>query len=164
MLAKAAAIAAHRSGRHTQQARAGEVRHHLRPCAGNGVVRLVNHHQLEELPRQQVQPSRQGLDAGHLHRMAQVHTATGSDAAMRDTHRRQAAAGLVQQLLAVHEDADAVALARGGLGDVAEYVSLAPASGQHRQHLTMTQLVLQADVGDQLLLVGAEVHSGRLGW
>ena len=119
-----------------------------RPCAGRGVVRLVNYQQLEELTRQQVQPSGQGLDAGHLHRMAQVHPATGSDAAMWHAHRRQAAAGLVQQLLTVDEDADPVALARGGLGDVAEYVSLAAAGAQHHQHRLTSLLVLKPDLID----------------
>jgi hypothetical protein len=92
------------------------------------VVRLINDHQLKKVTRQQVQPSRNGADAGYLHRMGQVHATAGLYQAMRDAHGLQAPAGLLQQLSAMHQDADAVAFARSGLGNVAENTSF-PAAG-----------------------------------
>jgi hypothetical protein len=47
-----------------------EVLDHLCPCAGAGVVRFVDDQQLEEIPRQQVQPAGKRLHTGNLHRMA----------------------------------------------------------------------------------------------
>jgi hypothetical protein len=38
--------------------------------ASRGVVRLVHHQKLKEIPWQQVQPPGYGLHAGNLHRMA----------------------------------------------------------------------------------------------
>jgi hypothetical protein len=41
------------------------------------------------------------------------------------------------------------------LGDVAEADRLATAGGEHCQHCAVAELVLQADVGDELGLVGS---------
>jgi hypothetical protein len=71
---------------------------------------------------------------------------------------------LIQQLLAMHQDADAVALTRSLLRNVAEAHCLPATGAEHRQHTTAPHLVLQADVSYQLLLVWAEVHSSLKAW
>ena len=132
-----------------------EVLQHSRPLISAGVVCLVHHEQVEKLRRQLVKPAGEGLDAGNLHGMGQVHAAAGLDAAMRNAHGGETAAGLVEQFSAVHKDTDAVALFGGRLGDVAEAHRLAAAGWQHCQHRAVAELVLQADVGDELGLVGS---------
>ena len=105
---------------------------HLCPGACIGVMRLINHQQLEKITRQFMQPARQCLHACYLHRMAQVHAAIGGDQPMPHTHAPEAIAGLFQQLSAMDQDADAVATLSGRLRDVAEANGLASTGRQHR--------------------------------
>lgn len=63
--------------------------------------------------------------------MAEVHAAAGSDDAVVHAQAVEAAAGLIHQLLAVHEDADAIAELGGPLSDVAEDDRLPTASRQN---------------------------------
>ena len=77
---------------------------------------------------------------------------------MLNIHAAKAAAGLIQQLSAVHQDADAVTFTCSGLRNVAEYISFAAAGRQYRQDTAVAELVSQAYVGNQLLLVRTEVH------
>ena len=61
-LAQSAAVRSARRRRHAQHPAAVEVLQHTGPGAGVAVVRLVHHQQLEELPREPMQSSGQGLD------------------------------------------------------------------------------------------------------
>jgi hypothetical protein len=78
---------------------------------------------------------------------------------MPHTQGRQADAGLAEQFLAMHQDADPVAAAGGLFGDVAEDHGFAAAGGEDKQHGAVAGLVRLTDFGDGLVLVGAEVHA-----
>jgi hypothetical protein len=65
---------------------------------------------------------------------------------------------LIQQFGAMDKDADAVALASSGLGNVTEYDGLSTASWQDGEDRAMTELVLKSDLRDQGLLIWPELH------
>ena len=95
-----------------------------------------------------MEPPGQGLHAGHLNALAQVLAVAGCDDAVIAANGVEGAAGLIDQLLAVHEDADPVAADGGLLGDVDEGVGLAAAGGQHEQDAAEASHVGAADLGD----------------
>jgi hypothetical protein len=77
---------------------------------------------------------------------------------MLHIHAAKASAGLIQQLLPMHQNANAVAFTCRSLGNIREAHSLAAASRQYCKDTAFAELVLQPDVGYQLVLVGAKVH------
>ena len=131
---------------------------HVAPCSGIGVVGFVYDQQLKEVGWDQVQSAGKCLHAGHLHGMGEVHFAVGADATVLHIHGCKAAAGLIQQFGAMDKDADAVALASSGLGNVTKYDGLATAGWQDGENGGMTKLVLESDLRDQRLLIWPELH------
>jgi hypothetical protein len=67
---------------------------------------------------------------------------------MLHIHTSKASAGLIQQLSAMHKDANAIAFTCRSLRNVAEYISLAAAGRQYRKHCAMPKLVLQAYISN----------------
>jgi hypothetical protein len=90
--------------------------------------------------------------------MGEIHFAVGTNATVRHIHRCKAAAGLIQQFSAMNKDADAVAFASSGLGNVTKDDGLSTASWQDGEDRGMTELVLESDLRDQSLLIWPELH------
>ena len=74
---------------------------------------------------ERVEPSDVGLHGCHLHGKGSVRSAAGSDDAVIDAKSPERPAGLIDKLLPVDEDDDAVAFGRRALRDVAEQHRLA---------------------------------------
>ena len=68
----------------------------------------------------------------------------------------EGAAGLIDQLLAVNENADAGAAHGSALGDVGEDHGLAATGREDEQRTAAAGLIGASNLGDGLLLVGAE--------
>lgn len=129
---------------------------HLGPGAGDGMVGLINDQQLEEANRDLVEPPGQGLDGCDLNRVAEVLAVAGGDDAVIAADSVERTAGLIDQLLAVHQDADAGAAHGSALGDVGEDHGLAATGREDEQRTAAAGLIGATDLGDGLLLVGAE--------
>jgi hypothetical protein len=123
------------------------------------MVSLVDDEQLEEAGWDLVEASGEGLDAGDLHAMGEVLAVTGGDDAVAAANRVEGAADLIDELLAMHEDAYPVAADGGLLGDVDERVGLAASGGEDEQDAAMAGHEGGTDLSDSRGLEGPKCDS-----
>jgi hypothetical protein len=83
----------------------------------------------------------------------------GGDDAVIDAGLGELGAGLPYQLTAVHQDQHAATTGGYGLGDGRQDDGLAGAGCRHQQRSPGPAAIGEAQIGDGLLLVGAEVHA-----
>ena len=100
---------------------------------------LVDDHQGEGIRANDPKASRQGLHRGDLHRCLQAHRVGSSDHAVFDAHGLEGSAGLVDQLLAMDQDADPIPFRHSLLRDVAEADRFSATGGQGKEHALMAQ-------------------------
>ena len=134
---------------------------HRRPRAGVAVVGFIYHQQLKKLWGDVFQPPGQRLHARHLHRLAQVHAAVGSNQPMWHIQAVQCRTRLPQQFSPMHQHADPVTAGCGLTGDVAEQHRLAAASRQYEQHGPMPLPVRLANLLNSLGLVWPQHGRGH---
>lgn len=157
LTAEAAAVESLWSSCDTKDARAWHCLEDFGPGAGDGMVCLIDDEELEEVRRDCVKATSEGLNAGDINVVGNVGDATGlrevlsiasGDDAVIAADGVKGPAGLVDELLTVDEDADAIAADSSLLGDVNECVSLAATGWQNEEDAFVTSHERAADFSD----------------
>jgi len=121
-------------------------------------VAFINDHQVR--PRQPG-AAHCGLDGDHLHQLAVVSGSAGADVAVVDAGSNEPAAGVVKDLPQVGQEPHAAAAADAQADDLGSRGSFPESGRRHKDRRTMAGGVGLAQVGDGLVLAGAEVEGHR---
>jgi hypothetical protein len=148
LTAEAAAVETLWSSCDTKDARAWHCLKDFGPGAGDGMVCLIDDEELEEVRRDCVKATSEGLNAGDANGLGEVLSIASSDDAVIAADGVKGPAGLVDELLTVDEDADAIAADGSLLGDVNECISLAATGGENEEDAFVTSHERAADFSD----------------
>nr|WP_297856774.1 hypothetical protein [Elioraea sp.] len=144
---------------HAEQPRAGERIDDAAPRARSGMMRLVDHDEIDAAGGGAREAPAERLHRGDLDGVARRREA-GRDDAVGDPGRVQLRGGLADQLAAVHQDQRAASARGGGGADVREDQRLSPARGQDEQWRAGAGRVGGAQPRHRVRLIGPQSRHG----